>query len=282
MRRSIGCCIAIGIGLLISGAAFGEAVDPLGVLFQYQWIGNIDQTKFVEPSGITLHKDRGTLFVVSDEGYIEEIQRDGTPVQQQLIRKADFEGVTSDPSTGLLYLAIEGEEKIIEVNPDDFSVTREFVIDRTFQGRTVLKKGGQGIECIAFVPDANHPEGGTFYVGNQSFDLADSEDLSAIFEVEVPLRSRGAGEPTATIIRYLAPGVIDLSGIHHDKASDHLYVISDATNTLLEMTRAGEVLRAFAFPGQNQEGIAVDENGNVFVAQDSGGIVKMKWDAYGK
>ena len=282
MRRSIGCCIAIGMGLLISGAAFGEAVDPLGVLFQYQWIGNIDRTKFVEPSGITLHPSRGTLFVVSDEGYIEEIQRDGTPVKQERIRKADFEGVTCDPSTGLLYLAIEGEEKIIEVNPDDFSVTREFAIDRTFQGRTVLKKGGQGIECIAFVPDASHPEGGTFYVGNQSFDLADSEDLSAVFEVEVPLRSCGAGEPTATIIRFLAPGVTDLSGIHYDRASDHLYVISDATNTFLEITRAGEVLRAFAFPGQNQEGIAVDEDGNVFVAQDSGGIVKMKWIAYGK
>ena len=281
MKRSIVCCIAVALTVLSGGALSAEPSDPLRVLFPYQWVGNIDQTKFAEPSGITLHPDRGTLFVVSDEGYIEEIQQDGTLIKQQRLRKADFEGVTCDPSTGLLYVAIEGEERIIEVNPDDFSVTREFAIDRTFQGKTVLRKGGQGIECIAFVPDALHPEGGTFYVGNQSFDLADSEDLSAIFEVEISLRSHAAGNSTARIVRFFSPGVIDLSGIHYDTPSDRLYVISDATNAFLEITRTGKVLRAYAFPGANQEGIAVDEDGNVYVAQDSGGIVKMKWDAYG-
>ena len=36
-------------------------------------------------------------------------------------------------------------------------------------------------------------------------------------------------------------------------------------------------LNAYAFPGANQEGIAVDGEGFLYVAQDSGGIIKLKW-----
>ncbi len=265
---------------MLSGCAtpIKNDVDPLDILFSYQWVGNIDQVHFNEPSGIVFHPGRGTLFVVGDEGDICEIRKDGTLIKQKRIRHADFEGITFDPSTGLLYIAVEGEEKIIEIDPEDLSVIREFTIERTFQGATVLKSGGQGIETISFVPDPKHPEGGTFYVANQGFDLEDKEDPSAIFVIGVPLKSGASGDLTAKIIRSFSIGVVDLAGSHYDKASDLIYVISDATNTLFEITRTGKVLRTFAFPGDNQEGIAVDDEGFVYIAQDSGGIIKVKWN----
>ena len=226
-------CLLTFLPLVILGesAASTETMDPLDILFPYEWVGNIDQANFIEPSGIVFHPGRGTLFVVGDEGDICEIQTDGTLVKQKRIRHADFEGITYVPSTGLLYIAIEGEEKIIEINPEDFSVLRAFTVDRTFQGKVVLKAEGQGIEAITFVPDANHPEGGVFYVANQAFDLDSTEDLSAIFEVEVPLKGSSGADSTAKIVRYFTPGVIDLSGLHYDRINDRLYVISDATNT---------------------------------------------------
>ena len=265
---------------MLSGCAtpIKNDVDPLDILFLHQWVGNIDQVHFNEPSGIVFHPGRGTLFVVGDEGDICEIREDGALIKQKRIRHADFEGITCDPSTGLLYIAVEGEEKIVEIDPEDFGVLREFAIERTFQGSVVLKSGGQGIETISFVPDPNHPEGGTFYVANQGFDLKDKEDPSAIFEVEAPLKSGPGGDLTAKILRSFSIGVVDLSGSHYDKASDLIYVISDATNTFFEITRTGKVLRAYAFPGDNQEGIAVDDKGFVYIAQDSGGIIKVKWD----
>ncbi|MCD6336441.1 MAG: SdiA-regulated domain-containing protein [Candidatus Latescibacteria bacterium] len=253
-------------------------VDPLDIPFPYQWVGNIDQAHFNEPSGIVFHPGRGTLFVVGDEGDVCEIQKDGTLIKQKRIRHADFEGITFDPSTGLLYIAIEGEEKIIELDPEDFSVLREFPVERIFQGAVVLKSGGQGIEAISFVPDPKHPQGGTFYVANQGFDLEDKKDPSAIFEVEAPLKSGASGDLTAKIVRSFSIGVIDLAGSHYDRASDLIYVISDVTNTFFEITRTGKVLRAYAFPGDNQEGITVDDEGFVYIAQDSGGIIKVKWD----
>ena len=45
-----------------------------------------------------------------------------------------------------------------------------------------------------------------------------------------------------------------------------------------EITRVGEILSAYAFPGNDQEGITVDGEGFLYIAQDSGGIIKLKWD----
>ena len=266
------------LAILIGCSVIIESVDSPDVPFPCQWIGNIDQVDFNDPSGIVFHPGRGTLFVVGDEGDICEIHTDGTLVKQNRIRRADFEGIACDPSTGLLYIAIEGEEKIIEVDPEDFGVLREFVIDRKFRGALVLKAGGQGIEALTFLPDSNHPEGGTFFVTNQCFDLNNEEDPSAIFELAVPLRSGSASDTVAKIVRYFSLGVIDLSGLFYDEKTSHVYVISDAANTLFEITREGKILQTYAFPGDNQEGIAMDANGFLYIAQDSGGIIKVKWN----
>ena len=46
---------------------------------------------------------------------------------------------------------------------------------------------------------------------------------------------------------------------------------------ILHLTRSGQVVSASAFPGDNQEGIAFDADGYVYIAQDSGGVLKVKW-----
>ncbi len=61
----------------------------------------------------------------------------------------------------------------------------------------------------------------------------------------------------------------------HGASGGTLYIISDATNTFWEVTTEGEILRSHALPGQNQEGIAMDETGSLYIAQDSGGIVRF-------
>jgi hypothetical protein len=33
----------------------------------------------------------------------------------------------------------------------------------------------------------------------------------------------------------------------------------------------------WAFPGDNQEGLAMDSEGLVYIAQDTGGILKVRW-----
>lgn len=244
------------------------------VVFPYEWVGDIDKIGFNEPSGICWHASRGTLFVAGDEGDLCEITPDGELVNRQHIRDADFEGVTYDPATGLVYLAVEEEEAVLEIDPETFDVLREFSLPRDFRGQTRLRAGGEGIEAITFAPDPQHAEGGTFYVANQAFTLADEQDISAIFEVELPLRTR-TGKPKIT--KCIRPGIIDLSGLHYDPTTDHILAIGDATNLILEYSRDGVLLSVQAFPGDNQEGVTVDSDGFIYIAQDTGGIVKLKW-----
>ena len=244
------------------------------VVFPHEWVGDIDKIGFNEPSGICWHSQRRTLFVAGDEGDLCEIGPDGTVIKQKHIRAADFEGVTSDPATGLLYVAIEEEESVLEIDPETFGVLREFSLPRNFRGKTLLRAGGEGIEGITFVPDSHHAEGGVFYVANQAFTLSDEQDISAVFQVELPLRTR-MGE--ARITGYFVPGIIDLSGLHYDPIADRILVISDATNLILQYSRDHHLLSVQAFPGDNQEGITVDSDGFLYIAQDSGGILKLKW-----
>jgi len=192
------------------------------------------------------------------------------------VRFADFEGITYNPETNLLYVAVEGEELILEVSPQDFSLLRQFSIERFYGDELLLKPGGQGVEAITFVPDPNHEQGGTFYLANQS--LGDDEDLSLIIEVVAPLHSDAAEPLTAQVVKVLPMDTLDLSGLQYDPACGHLLVISDSANTILEVTLSGDVSGAYTLPGVDQEGITVDDLGNFYIAQDSGEIRQAKWD----
>lgn len=249
------------------------------IRFPYEWLdvqgfgGDIDQQNFVEPSGICFHPQRKTLFIVSDEGEIAEIETDGTPVFNLKI-PGDLEGVTVNPQSGLLYIIYEGRDVILEFDPDKKEVIREFPMNREFEGDpNFLQKQEEdydnGIESIAFVSDENHPEGGTFYIGNQW-------DPSCIMEVLVPLKSSQTVTAEARIIRVLPFKMYDPAAMYYDRETGLLNVVSDADNILVEITLEGKLVKEYAFLGANQEGITLDDKGYLYIAQDSGKIIKVK------
>jgi uncharacterized protein YjiK len=235
--------------------------------------GNIDKQKFIEPSGICFHPTRKTLFVVSDEGEVTEIEKDGTPVFKTKI-PGDLEGITVDQKSGLLYLIKEGDDVILEFDPDEKEIIRTFPLNRAYRGdpNFIEKAKGRfdnGIESIVFVEDEKHPEGGTFYVGNQW-------DPPCIMEVQVPLKSAQERTAEAYILRVLPLKLDDPAALLYDPKTGLLNVVSDADNILVEITLDGRILREYAFLGDNQEGIARDDEGYLYIAQDSGGILKVK------
>ena len=248
----------------------------------FKVIGNIDRANFPEPSGITYHPGRKTLFVVGDRGHIMEMRTDGTVLRKSRVKKADFEGVTCDPKTGLLYLADEEKDRILEVDPVSFAVRRRFKLELTFRGKTEPGENPRGLEAIAYVADAKHPEGGTFFVADQGkARVSDAGKPPGLLEVSVPLRSSGKKKAAATILNRYAPGVRDLSGLCFDDRRRSFLVVSDRENLLLEISHRGKhrgkILRRWPLPGKNQEGVAQDTAGHLYIAQDSGGIIKLKW-----
>ena len=265
-------------GLLPAGCSMSwhSSVRPHHLVMPYEYGGEWDAEELDEPSGAVYCGERESIFVVGDEGHLCELNLEGEILRIERLRPGDFEGITLDTSTGLLYLAEEGEEKILEVDPDLFEIIREFQVPRSFQGKVVFKEGGNGIEGITFVPDPDHREGGTFYVSNQSFSLEPGDEKSRLVELTVPLKSGTDNGGTARILRVFAPGVIDISSLHYSIETDTLFFTSDASNTFYEIDRNWNFLRARAFPGANQEGLALDGKGTMYIAQDSGGILVIK------
>jgi len=266
------------LGALILLASCSPEENSPTIRFPVDWLGipgygvNIDQQSFVEPSGICFHPLRKTLFIVSDEGEIAEIKTDGIPVFNQKI-PGDLEGITVNPQSGLLYIVKEGDDVILEFDPDEREVRRIFPINREFRGNPnfLQKQEGydQGIESIAFVSERDHPEGGTFYAGNQW-------DPPCIMEILVPLRSSQAEKAQARIIRVLPFKMDDPAGMYYDSETGFLNVVSDADNILVEITLEGKLVREYAFLGDNQEGLAKDDEGYLYIAQGEGGIIKVK------
>ena len=243
-------------------------------------IGNIAPIPMRELSGTTYHPQRQTVFAVGDEGDIYEIRTDGGLIRKGLLEQTDIEGITVHPETGLLYAVVEGDEVILEIAPQTFRVTRKFRVNRNFEGRELLKKGGMGLEAIAFIPNAFHPEGGTFWVGNQSFSLKQGKEPSVICEVIVPLLSSTASSDVdkieGQISRFFSLSIIDISGLAYDQERQCLLVMSDTTNLLQEITLDGNVRRQYLIPGHDQEGIVIDKMGFMYIVQENGEIIKLE------
>jgi uncharacterized protein YjiK len=266
------------IPLLLLSFCTGTRYAPT-IRFPYQWLdvqgygGDIDRQQLREPSGICYHAERNTLFVVSDEGEVAEITKNGTPVANYMV-KGDLEAITVVPETGLLYIAVEGVDVILEFDPERGEVLRRFPINREFKGdpnflQKQVNKHDNGIESLVFVPNPEHPEGGTFYVGNQW-------DPPVIMEVLVPLKSSWAAEAEAKIIRVLPFRMDDPAAMYYDPLTRLLNIVSDADNILVEVTLDGRMVKQYAFLGDEQEGLCRDDEGYLYIAQDSGGIIKVK------
>ncbi len=259
----------------VEQSAMQEAAVSRPLALPYNWIGNIAKVQIAEPSGITYHAARQSLFLADDSGSVHEIDLEGHLVQSKGLGGRDIEGITVDPSTGFLYVAVEGDETILELEPVRLTLQREFRINRNFEGEELLKRGGMGIEAVTFVPDPAHPEGGTFWIGNQSFSLKAKDEPSVICEVVLPLRSTTAKQVDVAISRAYRMDFIDISGLAYDAQGGFLVLISDTTNLLVELKQEGTVLQQYLLPGVDQEGIVLDGLGYMYIAQENGAIIKL-------
>ena len=233
-----------------------------------------------EPSGIVYSARRGTLFVVGDEGDICELLLDGTLIGKKHINNADLEGITIDPATGLLYTIKEHSMMILEIHPDSLKLLRQFSIETTSGAHIPARKSSnRGIEAITFAPDPGHPSGGTFFIANQGWRTRHAKGVAAVYEITAPLQDTTDANQTAHMVRHFEPGNTDLAGLHYDDRLKQLLLISDEHDTLMLLTTDGKTRASYKLPGKNQEGITMDSEGYLYIAEDSGDIIKYTFDA---
>ena len=255
------CALTSGCNSLKPGT--GPQLPP----FPGRLVATFNEQHCKEPSGIVFSKSRGTLFVVGDEGDICELRTDGTLVNKARIRKTDLEGITSNPVTGNLYALDELSISILEINPDSLEVLQHISID-LLPAQYNHENKNRGFEAITFLPNPGQAANSRLFIANQG---RSDRASAAVHELTIPLAD---GDNVAKTLQIFEQKIADLSGLHYDDSSGLLLVISDAHNTLLLMTTEGDTHTSYTLPGENQEGITLDDEGNLYIAEDSGNIIK--------
>ena len=201
-----------------------------------------------ELSGLCMNRDTTGFWAVGDEGDLCRVSFTGavTPV---LRTHMDLEGITIDPATGDLFLAVEGDQMVCRVAAPGFNV-----IDTLFYVQEAVERDfdNSGLEGIAWYKD------GLLFVGSQE------DALVWIYKTDGTLVRR---------IRLLdeTSRIEEVAGLYYDAQKDWLWVTdSDAAKLFIFKVSNFELLTYYDVPSiDNAESICVDRaHGCVWVGSD--------------
>ena len=289
-RISLFGMIAAVLGVFLSGLLVtnpDEALSESALTIEpsdWQFAGSLPLVDVPEPSGIAYCPGRDTLFVVDDGAKdrpsgLYEVQlikvthpEYGDVTDTKIVGKLelgkDLEGVCFNRTNGLLYVCDEAGERVYEVAPEGPKHLRTFRISAEYSGMQAFEQGGDGFEGIAFRPVSGLPLGGEFFLANQN-------DPTCVLKVVLPDKGGEVGkEPVLVKIQKIIDvEQINLGDLLYDEASGKLW-LSHAWQNLLEIVDPdiGKSLRLELLPGCAQEGITIDADGRLWIAQDVGGL----------
>lgn len=217
-------------------------------------LGNLPEQ--YETSGLTWHDGLQKLFAVSDEGIVSMMNADGSDIVNWNV-PGDLEALTvADHSSTLIYIGVENPDSILEFDVTTGQVTRAFDLTNWMTGAD-----NQGLEALAFVPDATHPEGGFFYAGLQSD--------GRIYQFALPIVSTSSStEVTFVQSMAIEGGSPDLAGLAYDPSSELLLAMFDSSDQLNVIDQDGQLRSRWTVPGAGQEAV-VFVDGQFYVGDDS-------------
>ena len=212
-------------------------------------MGSYEKTSLAnvgELSGLCFSKDKDFMWAVGDKGYLYKLTFD-LQATQIWTHDADLEGVTIDPSTGNLYMAVEPKTVYRLSSPYTGSKTTVFTVT------DAENMGNNGMEGITW-------HKGNLYIGAQS--------SATLWEY-----TTSGTMLSKTLLGNVAPGIDEVGDLYYDEQTDLLWV-SDS-NVFKIYVFKGDVSELLAvynidFIG-NPEAILVDHAHNcVWVGDDTG------------
>jgi uncharacterized protein YjiK len=214
-----------------------------------------------EPSGVAVHAGLGHLFVVGDEGSLVELDGSGNVVRSHSVT-GNLEDVAAHTPTGWLGVLDEQKSELIFYDPVARRWMKRWRLDR----RALLNQepGGpnDGFEGLAFREETGQPGGGVFYLVHQRDPAM---VIAVAFDPAAHSATVGAG---AVLARWPLPGHGDLTAITYSPVLQRLLVVADKEDQLLVLRADGTTESEMPLPGQQQEGVAVDGGGNLWIADD--------------
>lgn len=190
-----------------------------------------------EPSDIVFNPLKGTLFVVSDNGYLAETTLEGKRIRASEEIGYDIEGVTLRGNDIVL---VDEFTRVIGVYDRDFNRLRNVRVNYS---------GGRNsaFEAITWIPE--HRTFVTLTEKNPIWVFVLNEDFVIQDEFELPI------------------GVRDISAATWHQG--HIWLLSDDDRTVFKCTYPRfDVVRAWRLPIINPEGLTFDSKGNLLVCSD--------------
>jgi len=210
--------------------------------------------KIPEASGISYCAKDNTLVVVNDEGRYYEIDLKGNILSQTNLGKYDLEGVVCEDSR--LIFAVENRGVLVL---DKKTGTHEIVpVDDTYDDKKLdlfdKKAGVEGIEKV----------GNIIYLSKQS--KAKDESFIAVIEMSGVLTK---------IVELIKHDIADIAGLAYYDGS--LYMVSDKEDLLVKYNLATKkITKKTRLEKGAWEGIAIDNEGMIYLADDDGLVVKYQ------
>jgi uncharacterized protein YjiK len=237
---------------------------------------------YLEASAVTYARDRGTLFVVGDEGKaVIEYSRTG-----QVIGSMAFDwtgtGSTNNDAEGLAYLG-NGRLAVVDERPQiayRFDYTAGGTAILVDQAKAAITSSTASVGNVGTEGLAYDPRTGTFFAVKQdnpatlrggTLTFGATPDTSAGLTDLFTGASSLFGLNSLSDIATLA----DVDALSGQSAQDNLLVLSLDSKRLIEINRTtGAILSFFDIAGvttQAIEGVTVDENGTIYLVAEGDG-----------
>ena len=203
-----------------------------------------------ELSGLCMNQDSTAFWAVGDEGALCKISFEGIVTHVRNL-DMDTEGITIDPATGNLYVAVEGDQMVCRIAAPDYQTTP---VEELFYIKEAVEEGfdNNGLEGIAFYQDS------LFFVGSQEDAVLWTCTTGGAIVSRISLM----GE---------SPLVEEIAGLYYDAPKKWLWVTdSDACKLFIFSTETFDLLASYDVPFiDNAESICVDRaRGCVWVGSD--------------
>ena len=249
---------ASGAAGLLDGPASGSLGSPEAVAV----------AGLREASGIAWHPARGRLFAVGDRGTLAEIDRAGAVVAMHHVG-GNLEDVTVHGPSGRLVLLAEKKGELVVWDPASASETARFALDVAgVLGREPADRN-QGFEGIVFRAEAGRPGGGVFHLVHQR---KPARLVTIAFDPTGPARTLGAADVLA---RHALKPHEDLTAVTWSDTLGRLLVIAESADRLLVVSPDGTIDAELPVPGEQQEGLALDPEGALWVADERRGLLRL-------
>lgn len=212
-----------------------------------------------EASGISYCKNTDTLIVVNDEGTYYEINTNGKILKKVKLKNYDLEAVICEDKEILFAI----ENKGLFILDRKTGKETKIPLNTLYKGKKIkLFDKKKGIEGLARV-------GKLLYLAKQS--KKKKKSFIAVVEMK---------PDTFAIVDIIKHKIADTSGLTYHEGS--LYMTSDKEDVIVKYDLDKNIIvQKVALGKGDWEGIAFDDKGYVYLADDDGRVLKYKKKSLG-